>query len=339
MKWISYISFFICFEAFSQLSRGSTSDYNQYYPISNDPSLLKMSDIHPDEEIIFEGNPNVRFSFYNNIAQGLVEDKNNMQALSLAVEPQIRMYRELSKPVKTPSYKILLSAQHMWRVNEVSNKVFNDRFITIALESGHYSNGQKGCAFDLDKGDRSSDCNAIYNSLNANSNLAEMLNRKNGNFSTNLTRLFFNYKYYNLSLSNGPKNMHSYQLGYILYHNEFLGILNWGALSHSDLSIYGKHRFLLSYEYEYFIKYLKNNRMNFRQDIQIIHGAHPFVNPYRSQSTITYYPFHFSKALGILLCFNVGHDNYNFRFLDAGTQTSFGLTWDQFPITKTRGRS
>ena len=44
--------------------------------------------------------------------------------------------------------------------------------------------------------DESAECRAIYNGLTPDTDLSEVLNRNSANFSTNLTELIVNYRYY-----------------------------------------------------------------------------------------------------------------------------------------------
>ena len=44
-----------------------------------------------------------------------------------------------------------------------------------------------------------------------------------------------------------------------------------------------------------------------------------------------YYPIGKFKEFGVMASYIYGHDNYNFRFVDGGSQFAFGLTWSSFP--------
>lgn len=308
----------------------SFNEYSKVYPIGEDPNLRFMSSYTKQEKILFEANPIVRFSFYNNFLKGLLDEKkNHTEAWYISFRPQLRMYTDNSLPVRTPSYKALLGTQHLFRINnEISNST---KFWGFSLESGHYSNGQDGSAFSTLYADGSPESENIYNTINASTNLSEILNRRSGNFSTNLTELIINYRTYKLDEDNLPKQLHSLNIGYILYHNRFLGFGNFGGFSPNDIKLYGRHRLLLGYEFMMAFSKIENRRLSFKQNMELITNPHRSVNKVRSESILTFYPFPKSKALGYFITYIYGHDTYNYRFVDSGNQFSFGITWSQFP--------
>ncbi|HEU4552455.1 MAG TPA: hypothetical protein VFS25_06465, partial [Chitinophaga sp.] len=112
--------------------KGSLKDFIQVYPVGDDADINVRTSYVKYEKVLFEANPIVRYSFANNIMQGLGEDKHHVRAYYAAFTPQVRMYTDNSLPVKTPSYRILLGTQQVFR--------FGNNLFTIALESGHYSN-------------------------------------------------------------------------------------------------------------------------------------------------------------------------------------------------------
>jgi hypothetical protein len=320
------------------IAQKNYNEYAQFYPIGEDPSIRYMSSYKSQETILFEANPTVRYSVYNNFMRGLMDEYKHTQAWYISFRPQLRMYNEISFPVKTPSYRMFLGTQHLFRIrtDKVSDKV--QEFAGFSFESGHYSNGQSGCAFSNLYSDDSKECDSIYKALTSSSNLSDMLNRKNGNYSTNLSELMLNYRWYRLDKSNEPKEMHSFNAGYVLYHKRMLGLVNFGGYSDQDIQIYGQSRFHLGYEYMEVFKDGEGVRVSFKQNIEIIQGAHKQVNPIRTESIFTLYPFvNYKKfivrpiAIGIFISYIYGHDNYNFRLVDAGHQISLGISWTQFP--------
>ena len=305
-----------------------------YFPIGDNPSLRWMSSYTSQETILFEASPTVRFSFSNSMDNPNRQVSNHRQAYYLAARPQLRMYTDQSRPVKTPSYRILLGMQHMIRFPEFERSEREARFISVALESGHYSNGQSGCAFSKQFADETDECDNVYTTITPQTDLSDLLNRENGNFSTNLTELIVDYRSYQLDEKQAPRKMHSFQLGYILYHNRFLMLAPFGGFSENDIAIYGRHRVLFAYEYMDFWRLGKSKkvRVNFRQTAEAIGNPHEHVNPWRIESTASVYPFtRRSPAFGFMVSLMSGHDNYNYRFVDSGTQISIGITWDQFP--------
>lgn len=323
----------ILFHCSIVLGQKTFNDFVQFYPIGDDPNIRLMSSYTKQEAILFEANPIVRYSFYNNFVKGLIDENNkHTQAWYLSYRPQLRMYTENSLPVRTPSYRIFIGTQHLFRIN--TNNTARHNFLGFSVESGHYSNGQDGSAFSELYTDGSAQSDSIYNLITPSAQLSEILNRRSGNFSTNLTELIFNYKTYKLDDDNIPSQLVSFNLGYILYHNRFLGLGNFGGFTQNDINLYGRHRFLLGIEFMNVLEKLKNTRYSFKQNFELIKTPHQSVNSFRSESILAFYPFKKSKTLGFMLTYIYGHDNYNFRFVDSGHQISFGLTWSQFPPFK-----
>ena len=328
--------FLILFINYGLTAQKSFNDYVTFYPIGEDPNIRYMTSYTSQEKILFEANPIVRYSFYNNFVKELMNEKNiHSQAWYINFKPQLRMYNDNSKPVRMPSYRIFLGTQHLFRLKETKEQ--NQKFIGFSLESGHYSNGQDGSAFSEEYADDSPESESIYNSITDQTDLSQLLNRKNGNFSTNLTELILNYRFYDIDDEYKPSQMHSVNLGYTLYHNRFLGIADFGGYTQNDIKIYGRNRFLGGYEYMRVLKKNKNTRYTIKQNIEFIQKPHASVDPFRTETIFTYYPFPKSKTFGFMTSYIYGHDNYNFRFVDSGHQVSFGLTWSQFPPVQVKG--
>ena len=320
------------------IAQKNFNDYAQFYPIGEDPTIRYMSSYVKQENILFEANPTVRYSVYNNVMRGLMEEYKHTQAWYVSFRPQLRMYNENSFPIKTPSYKMFLGTQHLFRIktNKVSAKI--QEFVGFSFETGHYSNGQEGCAFSTLYADESKECDSIYKAITSSSNLSEMLNRKNGNFSTNLSELILNYRWYRLDKNNEPKEMHSVNAGYTLYHKRAFGLVNFGGYSDQDIKIFGQNRFSIGYEYMEVFKDGEGVRISFKQNVEFIQGAHKQVNPIRTETIFTVYPFvNYKKfivrpiAIGLFISYVYGHDNYNYRLVDSGHQITCGISWTQFP--------
>lgn len=80
-----------------------------------------------------------------------------------------------------PSYKAFLGYQRSFELGK--------GYFSLALESGHYSNGQSGCAWADTSVDGTLDCRRLAQGLGENEDLSKRLYRVNGNFSTNLSRI------------------------------------------------------------------------------------------------------------------------------------------------------
>ncbi|WP_217606586.1 hypothetical protein [Chitinophaga sp. GbtcB8] len=317
-----YLLLFALLQAAAAMAqKNGFRDFIQVYPVGEDADInFRTSYVKYEKNVLFEANPIVRYSFSNNILQGLGDGKPHVRAYYVSFTPQVRMYTENSLPVKTPSYRILLGTQQVFRLG--------DNLFTISLESGHYSNGQAGSAFSEQYNDGSPQSDSIYRLITPNTNLSAILNRKSGNFSTNLTELVFNYRINKLD-DVTPNRIHSLKLGALFYHDRFLQLFNFGGFSDADIKIYGRVRLLGGYEYSMVSP--KGVRHCFFENAEWIFGAHNWVNPFRSETGYRIYPFHNMRTLGFVAKFIHGHDNYNFRFVDSGTQGSIGFTWSNFP--------
>ena len=304
----------------------------QVYPIGDDPNIRYMTSYTIQETILFEANPILRLSVYNNFVKGLLNGYNHTQAWYVSFRPALRMYEDNSKPVRTPSYRILLATQHLFRLKDTQPQ--RTPFIGFSLESGHYSNGQDGAAFSEKFTDGSKESDIIYGTINSSTNLSALLNRRSANFSTNMTELILNWRIYALDSDYVAAQMHSVNIGYVLYHNRFLGIADFGGYTPEDIRIYGRNRFLGSYEYMKVLEKCQDRRISVKQNIEYIYKPHSSVEPVRLETSFTFYPFPKSKAIGFLTSYIYGHDNYNYRFVDSGHQFSVGLTWSQFTPMK-----
>lgn len=309
--------------------------FKQLYPIGDNPNIgYKTSMVPKKETILFEANPILRMSLYNNMYDSIVGRKSQATALYLGFRPQLRMYSDRSKPVKMPSYRIsILGFQKLFRLKMEGE---SQSFFAFSLESGHYSNGQSRCAYNSDIDDGTVSCDSVFATLTPTSNLSDLLNRSSGNFSTNYTEIIANYQlicetdnYY------VPKTRMSVKLGYTRYHDLLLGLADIGGYSADDIKIYGKNRIQAGAEFVHAIpkrnclkKCLKIDRYSLSTAIEYISKPHPWVNPMRFEATGTVY---WSNNLGFFISFITGHDNYNYRFVDSGSQIFTGITFDVFP--------
>lgn len=306
----------------SSTTKESVSGFKEYYPIHVKPSLGYLSNISQYEDILFDAKPVVYYSVYNNMKQRMQSNSSKIGYAAYATfQPHIRMYSENSLPVKTPSYKILLGFQGLIKTK-------NDNFFAFALESGHYSNGQSGCSFAHGLEDETDECAAVHATIDDDSDLSALLNRSNGNFSTNITKLSANFRLNDFDKVDKPYKIHSFTASWEWFHNNMFGLFDKGGYTPFDISIYGRHRFALEYEY------IRTYPSGFRQTIglkgRVIQGAHPFVKPFRGEIQYTFYPFPFNRDIGLFITGITGHDNYNYRFVDARNQISIGVTWDWF---------
>lgn len=295
--------------------------FSQFYPIHENPTVGWRSAIKgTDEVILFDFHPTLTTSFFNNFKKQLKAKKLLSMGYYFSFRPHFRMYYKNSTPVQMPSYRIFLGLQHLFRIDDKN-------LLSYAIESGHYSNGQPGCALTGGGEDQSSSCDSVYGLVDRNSDLSSIINRTNGDFSTNLTKVTVNYRRItHFDENSRPQQVHSTNVGIVRYHDKFLGFVDAGGYGDHAIKMYGKWRFLMSYNYSY--NWKSGYRMTFSEDIEIIQGAHPWVNPLR---TVTTASFFLPRNLGIFFSYIYGHDDYNLRFVDSGHQFGVGLVWDMFP--------
>jgi hypothetical protein len=317
----------------SVMGQQGFNEFRQFYPIGDYANFGFKSRYVKSESIVFEANPIIRYSISNNIKKNLLEDKDRAHAYYISFRPQIRMYTDSSLPVKMPSYRILFGTQQVFRSKKKN-------LFTISYESGHYSNGQSGCALDERFVDGSHQCDSIFRLVTDSTDLSGILNRTNGNYSTNLTEILFNYRFNKLDDDMMPERVHSFKAGATIYHNGFLYILPFGGFSKDDIKIYGRMRYHLHYEYFRVLKSDKTKKetgeqkqvsISFTENFELISGAHKSVNPIRNEIIFTIYPIGSVKEFGVFVSWVTGHDNYNYRFVDSGNVIFGGIHWHIFP--------
>lgn len=306
-------------------------DFKEYYPIGEDPNMRYMSSYTSQETILFEANPNMKYSFFNNFYKELMNNAKHTFAVYVAFRPQLRMYQENSEPVKMASQKVFLGTQQMWKLLEKENSL---HFIAFSFESGHYSNGQSRSALSDDYAHNSRQDDSLYTLITNDTKLSEIINRKGGNFSTNITELIVQYKIYSINdeSDNKPYQWHAFQAGIVNYHDKFWYFANFGGFEDEDIKLYGRWRYLAGYEYMRKSEIKKwKFRWSLAGNIELISGAHNSVNPFRGEVVASLYPFVNPREFGFFATLITGHDNYNLRFVDSGTQFTVGIKWNQWP--------
>jgi hypothetical protein len=317
-----------------------TKSFREIYPFTQTQNMGYMSSYRKDDPILFEANPRVRFSFYNDFVSHLMNVSNSTgeakkqrigKAFYAGFNSQLRMYKNNSLPVQMPSYQIVIGGQ-FGKLTNGSSPNFK-RLYVVSFESGHYSNGQAGCAFAHGIEDESPACDSVYRTITNSTNLSEKLNRIDGNFSTNLTRIGLGYR----SFKKDDKSCHmvrswNFQLEYTLYHDRFWGVFPFGGYTDRDIDIYGAHR--LSAKVEWSTVFCNRYTLTASNEFEYIFGCHPWVNPARNETRISVFPFPVVPMVGFFVGMYTGHDNYNFRFVDKGTVVNAGICWSAFQPLK-----
>ncbi len=303
-----------------------SGQFKEVYPIGEDPDInVKPIQMDPGG-ILFEANPFVRFSLYNNMIEGLKENKNHVFGVYAAYLSPLRMFTSNSLPVETPSQRVMVATQHLFRLTNPQEDI--QRFAGFMFGTGHYSNGQADCAFDETIPDGTAECEAVYATFTDDTELSDFLNRTSGNYSTNFTRIFGTYRIDHLKGKMNVKS-HVFDLGTIIYQNRLFYFFDVGGFSEEDIKIYGRFRFQAGHE---FMKVYDQTyrRFSIATRVEWIATPHPSVNPFRLDLRGNWYPLERLPQVGLFTTITAGHDNYNYRFLDSGFTLSLGITWDSF---------
>lgn len=318
-----------------------------FYPIGNNLSIGYLGNLKSAREsYLFEAQPVVKLPFFNNIYKNMkrakaAPDASFGEKLKLAshaayvnFRPQLRMFDDESMPVKTPSYKIGIGYQHFFSLNKKDeygaiNGGKAKRYLAVAFETGHYSNGQSGAAFDENLIDGTPAADSLYRNIDNNTDLAAILNRRSGNFSTNYTEIMVKYLQVGRTQNNYALDWFSIEAGWTRYHDKLLYMIPIGGYTEDDIALYGKNFYHLNLEYMYrFPNAGCIDRIKLNVNYEYLYKPHPSV----TRSRIEIIPGIYHKSnVGIYAKLAFGHDTYNYRFVDNISHWGIGLTYDLFP--------
>jgi len=276
-----------------------------------------------EEPLIFEAEPTIYFSLYNNYPYyDSLAKPEKVEAFYVNYSSHFRMFQGRSKPVRMPSYKAMVGYQRSVELE--------DGYFSIALESGHYSNGQSGCAWADTSIDGTLDCRRLAQALGENEDLSKRLNRINGNFSTNLSRI--RLQYVSPKKRRNQAYFQRFDLDYTYNHEALFLIFKYNGSADNDVKVIGRHQVGFSYEYN------RNTDLNFSYAFKLatkrLIGQHNSIEPWRFETSVSVFPEDWITAF--YLEYIYGHDDYNFRIVDAGQQVSIGLRWDLFQAKEFR---
>lgn len=229
--------------------RVSLKPDGSYVFLHSDCCLVFEAQIAPDLQIV--GNLSQQMS------KVLAAEKPTVRGYSLFATPmfRLRMFREESNPVRTPSYMPKVSLQFAWLKN-VSNETTdvsarNDGPIRMILlhtvPFGHHSNGQNGC---LLIGQVRPECEPKEQSAP----FSKPFNTENGSFSTNYLRAGLSY---HRLYPRGDDSPDSEDLGWTTKREWNIGAsaefnpkgFVGGSLSDELRLVYGDKRFEVDAEY------------------------------------------------------------------------------------------
>lgn len=324
MKNFITIVFAVIFASNLVISQGLSGFYRQYLPINTHAQLSSLSSGTELETILFDARPIARYHVYNDMSKKNLRVESVGRAFYVSFRPHLRMYNSQSNPVRTPSYKIALGSQWSKLFHKSNTRA---QQLAISLESGHYSNGQPNCFLSDQILDGTPACDSLYQTIANGEDIASLVNRSSGNFSTNWTELILQYKWVKADPENYAENMsHSLRLGYTHYHDRFIIFGKFGGYSENDIKLYGSHFFHGFYEYNsYFMFNDKPVDFLASQSFDLLTNADPRIPKLRAVTKVVLFPF--GSDLGVFAAVINGRDNYNIRFVDDVTQFQIGLTW------------
>ena len=301
-----------CFQLVGQ----NRNPFKSYLPIMDNTSFSWRSPMNKNEALVFDAQPTLYYQFFNTY---LNQEKRNKHAIYAIFKTHIRMFQGESFPIKTPSYKGFFGYQHSFKWG---NNHFN-----LALETGHYSNGQSGCAWAENIKDGTDECKVARAAISDQDDLAKLLNRSSGNFATNLTRFSIQYVIPKIkeSATKDLELAHRFTLGYSKNHKAFAFPFNFSS-GKGDIQIIGNQTISLSSES--FFSLNENFDLSIKNKLDYIDDVHPSINPWRYNFTVNFFPKEWVTAF--FMAFTSGHDNYNYRIVDSGNQFSVGVRWDLF---------
>ncbi|ODS79262.1 MAG: hypothetical protein ABS44_21265 [Chryseobacterium sp. SCN 40-13] len=199
----------------------------------------------------------------------------------------------------------------------------------VAFETGHFSNGQSGAAFDENLIDGTPAADSLYQHINEHTDLAAILNRKSGNFSTNYTEIMVKYLHVFKVRNNYALSWFSAEAGWTRYHDYLLYMIPIGGYTENDIALYGKNFY--HFNLEYMRRFKKGgclDRAKLNVNYEYLYKPHASV----TRSRIEIIPaIYFKSNVGIYGKIAFGHDNYNYRFVDNISHWGIGLTYDLFP--------
>lgn len=297
-----------------QFSFAQKSPFSGYMAIQEESKLQWLSPANEDEPIVFNAKPVVYYQLHNSYEELLDSAAHSAASLYLNFSSEFRMYSDRSTPLRTPSYRIFIGWQNSYTLGEQS-------LFTYLIETGHYSNGQAGCAWNNLAQDQTFPCTKVFRTINDDTDLSQLLNRTNGNFSTNLSKLGFRMEHKRKK----PNSIYlNYDLIYTRYHAEFIGLIDYGGSGEQDVAIIGDGQinFGLSLSKAIF----SSSDLVLRQELAYLQNSHPSIDPWRYSAHLSFYPSNWYTAFTFF--FVQGHDNYNFRLVDSSTQFGVGLLWD-----------
>ena len=299
-----------------------------------DGGLVFEAQVAPDVQIV--GNLSAQ------LAKVLGADRPTVRGYSLYATPmfRLRMFKEESNPVRTPSYMPKLSLQVAWLKNLSTETDPSRRYdgpirmiLVHTVPFGHHSNGQNGC---LMIGQQRPDCEPKETEVP----FVRAFNTENGSFSTNYVR--GGISYHRLHPRGDIPEDESEDLGWTTKREWSVGLtaeLNpkgfvGGSLSDELRLIYGATRVELQIEGAIRDMSVRLGKLRFScgraavsSTVRYIHGTLSNLR-FGGNAEALCLPKGWGGT-GLFLRYVDGQDYYNLNFATRIRRLQFGFTFDQ----------
>ena len=243
---------------------------------------------------------------------------------------KLRMFRETSNPVRTPSYmpKGTVQIARMRNLSRADPKDDEDGFSRGPVEMwladiipfGHHSNGQNGCLFTSQVRDVNGDCVEIVPPQ------PPAINKIDGSFSTNYVEATIHYGRLHLDSDEAPEGEYATRwewragAGFQLNPKGYVG----GSIDDELSAIYGPTRVIFEGMAARRGSW-RCGRLEADLRVQYIHDAPDGVPDATTQAEVACFPARWGGA-GLFARFYHGQDYYNLGFAEGITRLQIGFT-------------
>jgi hypothetical protein len=252
--------------------------------------------------------------------------------LSATPMVRLRIFKEESSPVRTPSYMPKATAQiarfrNLSRADQSDEEEFSKGPVAIwlldAVPFGHHSNGQNGCLFTSETPE------AVGTCIESARPQLRAVNKINGSFSTNYIEAMVHYGRMYLDAERAPETEYATRwewrggAGFQINPKGYL----FGSIDDELAAIYGPTRVL----FEAMVAKRDGGRcVRAEADIRVqyIHGVPVGLPALTTKAEAACLPRHWGGT-GVFVRFYRGQDYYNLGFADAITRLQFGFTLQQ----------
>lgn len=268
------------------------------------------------KSLLFQAQFGLQLPIVSNLREQAEKSRNWAFSLSAFMLSDIRMFEDLSNPVRMPSYKPGGDLQLYRFVHHSPHK---RSLWGIRAGFYHYSNGQDGCTFHHGVTDDTLECWQVFRHLE---NVKDELNRTSGQFSTNRISSALNYKYFRLNRNS-----------FAIRHTMTFGLrADWnirGMIDNELRDLYGWGRLEANAE---LVRMLESDfKFSVRGELGYSPDSGDRIPEFDGAVEVSIFPPY--KALGnvgLFVRYRAGRDNYNAFFVDNFHQSIFGITFNQF---------